>query len=138
MQSVIEAATVFSKSYANALSVFRACAAFSSARVYLRTLLQRVKASKWLLSRPVQRFRTPKRLPRTASAVFSSVQVAPERTFAVFPNPKVAAEHACAAVAGAQVAPEHANAMFYEVFTCFLEPSGYDQAPRPLNGPRPL
>ena len=38
--------TVFWKSYANALSVFIACAALSSAEVHLRTLLQRVQASK--------------------------------------------------------------------------------------------
>ena len=124
MQSVIEAVTVFLKSYANALSVFIACAAFSSAQVHLRTLLQRVQASKWLLSRPVQRFRTPKRLPSTPGAVFSSAQVAPERTRAVFPNAKVAAGRASAANTGAQVAPEHACAAFYRVFTCFLEPSG--------------
>ena len=107
MQSVTEAVTVFSKSYANALSVFIACAAFSSAEVHLRTLLQRVEASKWLLSRPVQRFRTPERLSSTPGAVFSSAQVAPERTRAVFPNAKVAAGGASAAFTGAQVAPKH-------------------------------
>ena len=137
--SVIVGVTVFLKSYANALSVFIAREAFSSAQVHLRALLQRVQASKWLPSRPVQRFRTPKRLPRTAGAVFSSVQVAPERTRAVFPNAKVAAERASAAFTGAQVAPELACAAFYRVFTCFLEPSGSgSEAPRPPRRPNPL
>ena len=46
-----------------------------------------------------------------------SAQVAPERTCAVFPKAEVAAEHACAA--------------FYRVFTCFLEPGGYEPGPVP-------
>ena len=139
MQSVIEAVTVFLKNYANALSVFIACAVFSSGQVHLRTLLQRVQASKWLLSRPVQRFRTPKRLPSTPGAVFSSARVTPERTRAVFPHAKVAAGRASAAFTGAQAAPEHACAVFYRVFTCFLEPSGSgSEAPRRPNHPNPL
>ena len=79
--------------------------------MHLRTLLQRVEASKWLLTRQVRCFRAPKWLPSAPMLCFRM--------------PKWLPGAPAQRVTGAQVAPEHACAAFYRVFTCFLEPSGY-------------
>ena len=120
MQSVIEAVTVFLKvTRTLSRSPPHAAAACSSVQVALEQ----------------------------ACAAFSNAEAAPEqaaferpmyeRTRAVFPNAKVAAWRASAAFTCAKVAPEHACAAFYRVFTCSLEPSGYE-APRPPRPPRRL